>query len=73
MFTDESSRVQEKYRCRHVSSSSAGSVGGSKSGGEVAAVELHPHSRLSAERDVVVGGRWSPREDPAGAALPGGP
>ncbi len=62
----------KKYRRRHVSSSSADSdVEDSEGGGGVTAVDLHPHGRLPAQRDAMVGGWRSPHEDPAGAALPG--
>ena len=60
----------KKYRRRHVSSSPGGSdAGDSETGGEVAAVDLHPHGRLPAQRGTLVGGRRSPREDSARAAL----
>ncbi len=62
----------KKYRRRHVSASSSGSdAGDSESGGEVAALDLHPHGRLPAQGDALVGGRRSPREDPARTALSG--
>ncbi len=54
------------------SSSTDSDVGDCESGGNVAAVNLHPHGHLPAQRDVVVCGRCFPCEDPAGAALPGG-
>ena len=55
-----------------MSSSPSGSdAGDSESRGEVAAVDLHAHGRLPAQRDALVSGRHHPHENPAGTALSG--